>query len=603
MKKLHFNIIVILLGFSLGFSSCFHEDRIGEEISDNEFIGEDTVYSSKNVDKIDFKKEITEEGLNSTLEEFTNNNTLGQLITAQFSMRGGKNGDMPGPHAYQYQFSLEIDNYAGYLCLPQNFDGRMSSVYYDSQSFNGGAMGSFFQMKNGVVPVLNHPKIDSIPEVKAIALLLYNYSAQEVTDIYGAFPYAELKANKETSPFKYNSAEEIYTKIVENIDTIVACFDNYSNRPDWYKEKVQAILIQVDRISNENKSLDNWKRLANSLKLRMAMHIVKVDPVKAQRWAEEAVQSGVVEQLDQEFKLSPLTIGFTHPLATISNLWNDTRLNASFESMLTSLRHPMLDFLFDINEGDIINKRDKNKFLPDTTKVIGLRTGIRMLAGQNYGVNFRTAYSKINQGGMSLSPLYIMKLSEVLFLRAEGALRGWNMGGTAESFYNEGVRSAFKGVNMNKFDKNWKQLSFEQIYGDYVEEYLGMETPNSYTYEDPYNERYTMESMTKIGVKWNSGDDNETKLEKILTQKYIAIFPYSFEAWTDIRRTGYPKIFPVLHDDGDGSIPAGDIIRRIPFTDSDPATKADIEATGLEALGGPDLQGTRIWWDVNKPNF
>jgi hypothetical protein len=119
------------------------------------------------------------------------------------------------------------------------------------------------------------------------------------------------------------------------------------------------------------------------------------------------------------------------------------------------------------------------------------------------------------------------------------------------------------------------------------------------------NDANNIESVTKIGVKWNDADDNETKLEKIITQKYISLFPYSFEAWTEVRRTGYPKLFPVLNpDDGDGSLKYGDLIRRAPFPGSTgAAVAADISATGLKALGGPDLQATRLWWDVATPNF
>ena len=113
-----------------------------------------------------------------------------------------------------------------------------------------------------------------------------------------------------------------------------------------------------------------------------------------------------------------------------------------------------------------------------------------------------------------------------------------------------------------------------------------------------------MPSVTKIGVKWNEGDDRETKLEKIITQKYIAQYPYSFEAWTDLRRTGYPRMFPVLNpSDGDGSLQYGDIIRRMPFPGTDDASLKDINETGLKALGGPDLQATRLWWDVDRSNF
>ena len=94
------------------------------------------------------------------------------------------------------------------------------------------------------------------------------------------------------------------------------------------------------------------------------------------------------------------------------------------------------------------------------------------------------------------------------------------------------------------------------------------------------------------------------KLEKIITQKYFALFPLSTEAWTEMRRTGYPKMFPVLNtDDGDGSIKQGDIIRRIPWVPTDPIALNMVEFSGIPALGGPDEQATRLWWDVDKANF
>ena len=118
-------------------------------------------------------------------------------------------------------------------------------------------------------------------------------------------------------------------------------------------------------------------------------------------------------------------------------------------------------------------------------------------------------------------------------------------------------------------------------------------------------------SVTKIGVKWNEADDNETKLEKIITQKYFALFPLSTEAWAEMRRTGYPKMFQVLNtDDGDGSIEQGKagqaqvgIIRRIPWVPTDPIAANMVEFSGIPALGGPDEQATRLWWDVDAPNF
>jgi hypothetical protein len=120
-----------------------------------------------------------------------------------------------------------------------------------------------------------------------------------------------------------------------------------------------------------------------------------------------------------------------------------------------------------------------------------------------------------------------------------------------------------------------------------------------------------MESLTKVCVKWNESDDFETKLEKIMTQKYIFTFPYGNEAWADVRRTGYPKLFPVLNaeDYSDGTYTTADeIIRRIPLpgggsTEGD----ADITNTGIPALiydgGFGDYQYSPVFWDIpTQPN-
>lgn len=141
-------------------------------------------------------------------------------------------------------------------------------------------------------------------------------------------------------------------------------------------------------------------------------------------------------------------------------------------------------------------------------------------------------------------------------------------------------------------------------YATKLPEYKSLDTPVAYVYEDPMDDANNMVSVTKIGVKWNEGDDLETKLEKIITQKYISLFPYSYEAWSELRRTGYPKLFPVLNvEDGDRSLKQGDLLRRMPYPGDTDAIKQDINDTGLKALGGSDVQATRLWWDIDKPNF
>lgn len=596
MKKTILTAFCAMLA-AASLHSCLDFDMPTDTFTGGQTDLDPVVYKGK-ADSIDYWKNISEEGFNEAQSQLSQ--YFGQMQTAQYYLRGGKDGQYPGPHQYQYVYNITVDNYAGYMVVPHNFShgqgGLLNSTYAYNQDYCDGPYGAFLGVKNNIANMINHPMIDSIPELKAIGLLIFDYSAQEMVDLYGSIPYFDHKANKESNPFTFNKMEEIYISIVDNLDTINACLKHFETRPDWYKAGVQSILLQNDVIS-QDRSVESWRRLANSLKLRMAVHIAKVQPDKAKKWAEEAVQAGVIETTAQEMYLDPLMLGYSNPLSEIAISWGDTRLNASFESLLASLKHPYLEYVFEKNSNIIVNKDDPNDIMQANTRIIGLRAGIRMSPGQAYKDNFRIAYSSIKNDpenpAMAGAPLYVMKLSEVQFLRAEGDLRGWTMGGSAQQFYEAGIQNA-------QVEHRWNP-----IYPNYVDEYMSLEAAVPYKYEDQYDHSNDIESVTTIGVKWNEGDSKETKLEKIITQKYIAAFPYSYEAWNDLRRTGYPKLFPVLNvEDGDGSLVQGDIIRRIPLPGRDTSVGMnDINTSGIEALGGDDKQGTRVWWDVEGANI
>lgn len=597
MKKILFASMMAVT--ALGVQSCLDYDDPGAELGSGQTTVDATVHHG-NVDSIDFRREISLTDLRHAIDTLNQLKVLGQSITGQYCLRGAKNGDVPGAHAYQRQFSLGPDGYAQYMVVHHKdfMYGTLTSTYNVSEEFNGDPLGAYTMVKNALMPILNHPIIDTIPEYKAINLLYYCIAAQERADLSGPYTYLEDKLNSE-EPTEYNDLKTIYYGIKENLDTVVACLKYYDeNRPEEYKKEFQKILTRYCYTSRalftNDWSMDSYIRLANSLKLRMAMHLVKVEPETARQWAEEAVASGVVETEDQQQGIYPIITGFTHPYMTIVNSWSDLRLCASFESLLMSLKHPYTEYIFAKNSQPIINVANGTQ-LEAHSKVVGLRAGRLMPDGQNYPLNPLAAYSGItNSGEFAQAPLYFVKLAEVNFLRAEGALRGWNMGGTAQQFYEEGIKVAYLDDPM---------MGAYQ-YKEALDAYMNLEEPVNYIQEEVSGDGEPWPSVTKIGVKWNDADNNETKLEKIITQKYIALFPLSTEAWTELRRTGYPKLFPVLNaDDGDGSIEQGDMIRRIPWNASDPIVQQLIEASGIPTLGGPDLQSTRLWWDVDAPNF
>ncbi len=583
---------------ALGVQSCLDFDDPGAELGAGQTTVDATVYHG-NVDSIDYLRDIPVTELKHAIDTLNKMKMLGNSLTGQYCLRGAKNGDVPGAHAYQRQFSLGPDAYAQYMVVHHKdfMYGTLTSAYNVSEEFNGDPLGSYTMVKNALMPLLNHPIIDTIPEFKAINLLYYCVSAQERADLSGPYTYLEDKLNSE-EPVEYNDLKTIYYGVKENLDTIVACLKHYeANRSKEYKKEIQKVMTRYCTTSRAmftgDWSMDSYIRLANSLKLRMAMHMVKIEPETAKQWAEEAVASGVIETVDQQHALYPMVSGFTHPYVEICNSWSDLRLCASFESLLMSLKHPYTKYVFANNSQPIINEATGEE-LPAHSKIVGLRAGRLMPDGQNYPLNPLAAFSSINSSAFAMAPLYLVKLAEVNFLRAEGALRGWNMGGTAEYFYEEGIKNAYLD----------EPMMGAMEYNAALADYMALETPVDYIQKEVSGDGEDWPSVTKIGVKWNDGDDQETKLEKIITQKYIALFPLSTEAWTEMRRTGYPKVFPVLNaDDGDGSIEQGEMIRRIPWNASDPIVQQLIEASGLATLGGPDLQATRLWWDVDASNF
>lgn len=91
----------------------------------------------------------------------------------------------------------------------------------------------------------------------------------------------------------------------------------------------------------------------------------------------------------------------------------------------------------------------------------------------------------------------------------------------------------------------------------------------------------------------------EEKLEKIIIQKYIALFPNGQEAWTEFRRTGYPKLNPILPGGNHNSnISESRGIRRMtyPVSFSGTGQSQEIYQDALQKLNGPDNAATDLWW-------
>ena len=573
---------------------------------------------------LNYKREISADELKQAAEEM--DTQLRSALTAIYGLRGGRDGNPPDPIRYQFQNTLGPDCYVQYFCITHSDFPYSNFTLRSTYDLCKGPIGcpgeGFSSMKLDMTPILNAEKIDYMPEIKAICLMLFNYSAIENVDLFGPMPYYDHKALFYEGSFIYNNVRTIYYQAKADLDAAIECLKYYKDhRSAAYKEEVANVMYSYLTIVNDLyekdwQDMDPWIRFANSLKLRMAIHMSKVEPATAKQWAEEAVSEGVIDSPYNEIAVYPAFAGVNHPLVHITD-WHDIAVGASFLNLLQNLDHPYMKYLFEKNSIWLTKSPSavSGSTCPETTPInsvyVGMRNGVTPGEGQAPANNPYAGYSMLNKTYLAqvMPPLYLMKCSEVFFLMAEGALRGWNMNGTAQSFYEQGIRTAYLE------DRNYK----ENEYTKHVEQYLNVNAPKGIAYVDPQGLTPDMPSVTKIGVKWNEGDSKETKLEKIITQKYIASFPYSYESWVDLRRTGYPKLFPILNTEhSDGTIKPGDqkvqtadnIMRRIPWVPDDSQTKEDIKATGIPALSedtnnkpATDTQMQRLWWDVDAPNF
>lgn len=382
-----------------------------------------------------------------------------------------------------------------------------------------------------------------------------------VSDVFGPIVYTNF--GDLANAGVYDSQEEAYAAFFADLDTAVE-----NLMADIDDEKFTAFDLSYGG------ELNNWVKLANSLRLRLAIRISKVDPAKAKIEGEKALSQALglmVSNTDGFFVNSSLD----HPLSTIDNSWNDIRANASMESFLIGYNDPRAISYFDA---------------PTSTNGImkGIRGGLPLLPGYSDELDQKADYvgfSQINDN-VHTSKVQLMTTAEVYFLKAEAALRGWIGAGDAQTNYEMGIST-----------------SFEQHGASGLAAYIADNSSTPTDYVDPVNSANNIDAMSNVTIAWNAADSNEIKLEKIITQKWIAMFPEGQEAWSEFRRTGYPKIFPVVSNQSGGVVDTNIQIRRIPFVDSEQSTNPEGVADAVTKLGGPDNAGTRLWWDTGGPNF
>lgn len=457
----------------------------------------------------------------------------------------------------EMQQNLNADNYGGYMSLPAPFfANRNNGTYAMVDSWNNEIWNvPSTKVLDQWVMMKKKGFEEKYPDLYAMAIIFKTFAGHRLTDIFGPIPYSLYGTS---SDVRFDSEEEAYDLFFTELTKAVAAL-KASEAANPTADNIRYARFDKSRYGG---SYETWIKVANTLRLRLAIRISNVDPDRAKAEAEAAVADGGV--LEGELPSFEMSTGTIHPLLTITRDWNETRINAAVESILGGYNDPRLA-KFALPAADpALNGEIK-----------GIRSGAIMNDKPYLG------YSMVNF--VDNNYVKVMDKAESYFLRAEGALRGWDMGGTAQQFYEDGIRASFQANGVGG-----------------VEEYINDATSKPKAYVDPNNAANNAPPISDIVIKWNEGASFEEKLERIITQKWIAMYPDGQEAWSEFRRTGYPKLWPVAENNSNGDVPPGGFIKRVPYptTITNASQTATAEAVSKH-LGGQDKMSTPLWWDVD----
>lgn len=522
---------------------------------------------------------------------------------------------------FQFWTNLQIDIYGGYFESP---NGGFTNQRYNMNRGHCGGMHENFMQKifNNTRRLIRQCETNNQPDFAAVMRVVEVYNLLNYTDTYGPVPYSSVIAADELperpGSYAYDTQEQIYETMISQLNKAIEGFA--TETPG---------LGGFDIWCNGDHAL--WLQVANQLKLRIALRMVKVAPALAQQYAAEAVQGGVLTDTD-----ILISKGFENEMWLMFN-WGDCGANASLVTMLKGYNDPRLPLYFTkntkpivksgakaigtddngfeiFNESDYLTDPDTGEKLKPGTSYLGLPAGCPIGGKPNMYSNYS------GWAGTFTMPQPILFAAEGWFLRAEAKLR-WNLGSeSVQTLYETGIRTsirnqyayraAFAEQGYSEFKQalpdNWSTLASDETINAYIN---GTSLPLDYV--DPATSGYNSVNENDLNVKWNDAATDEEKLQRIITQKWIALFPLSNEAWAEYRRTGYPKLFLVKQNESNGVVSTEDGPRRLPYNENElnsntEAVNAAIGMLNAEATGGTsgDNAGTRLWWDqAGKGNF
>lgn len=366
------------------------------------------------------------------------------------------------------------------------------------------------------------------PNIEAVGRIWKSWIFHVVTDLWGDVPYSQaLQGEEGISAPAYDSQQEIYQALLQTLADAAGAL-----QADGGGFGAGDILY--------NNDFTKWMRFANSLRMRLAMRMADVDEAAARTAFVEAYNAGALMSNDDNAMLRWPGAPYENVLFEDWQGRDDHGISATLVDTLKSLNDPRLALYAEPAAED--------------GEYRGLANGV---ANPPLSLAWYSRIGDFWRADGSSTPTPLLTYSEVLFMAAEAAQRGW-IGGDPAALYEAAIRA-----NMNQYDA-WSP---------------------AHAPTDAEIDAYL--AQPEVGY------DPARGLRQIQLQAWISLYMNGSEAWAHWRRTGVPDLAmgPDL------------ALSRIPVRFAYPDLEQSLNASNLSAAlarqgGGLDLV-TPVWWDMN----
>lgn len=437
-----------------------------------------------------------------------------------------------------------VGSLGGYYTLSNRWGGQNFDTFNASDSWNAIPYETMF-----LDIYANYFEIEKFTGASghyyAMANLLRAAAMMRVADMYGPIPYRQVTDGQ--MYVAYDSNEDVYKSIIEDLNSAASVLAGYASAyPDKKPLAAQDPVFAGDYAK--------WAKLANSYIMRAAMRSGNQEAFVA---AYESPFGFIAVNADNAM-MDPAAQPNPYQLASAS--WGDLRSGASIVDYMNGYNDPRRYQYF--------TKATGGKF-------VGMRSG-----KGSFEKSAVQGYSMPNFAATDKLPVFVAAESQ--FLLAEAVLKGW-ISGSAQDFYKQGIKLSMDQWGCDEYD-----------YEDYVNDESSV--PASYS-NDSIANFPSYSRNTKVTIAWAESATQEQKLEKIITQKWIANYPMGIEAWTEYRRTGYPELAPVIDNLSNGVITDNARgLRRLRYSFNEKTLNKENYPAAVSLLGGKDDESVDLFW-------